>query len=230
MALKFSEFMNRFKFKNRLIIFMGLIIVLPILALNSVFYYAYVGFYNKQIEESYNFICRDSYTNLNYKLDLYADIVDKTAFNKNIIRALTKMDAQNMMTSYQNSQIIDGEIENIVFGNSMEEVYQLLVYPLNPDVKGMGKYLSSYSNISHEEWLQNIKNKSKTVFFGEKMGNEVLSLVQVIYHIDEMTNKTTPIALVKADIKLENALKNTISDTRQGMEIEIQQNGQAAYT
>lgn len=229
MAGKISDFMNRFKFKNRLIMFMGLIITVPIMVLSIIFYHVYVSFYDAKIGESYDFICTDSYKNLNYKLDLYTAIVDKTAFNKSITNALIGMDSQNMMVNYQNSQIIDREIENIVLGNSMEEVYQFLIYPLDRDIKGMGKYLSGFGNISHEDWAHNIQQKSRMVFFEEKMGNEILSMAQVIYYIDELTNETKPIALVKAEIKLDDILNNTISDSHGGMEIEILQNGQPAY-
>lgn len=229
MSGKFSGFMNQLKFKNRLILFMGLIVVIPILIFNLIFCYSYLNFYNSMIEESYDFICRDSYTNLNYKLDLYTAIVDKTAFNKNIIRALNDMDAQDMMANYHSSQIIDGEIENIIFGNSMEEVYQFCVYPLDRNITGMGKYLSSFNNISHEKWTQEVQQKSRAVFFEEKMYNKILSMAQVIYFIDELTNETTPIALVKLEIKMDSVLRNAISDTQRGMEIEILQNGQQTY-
>lgn len=62
------------------------------------------------------------------------------------------------------------------------------------------------------------------------MGNEILSLVQVMYHIDEMTNETKPIALVKAEINMDSVLDNTISDNNHGMEIEFSKDKQPLYS
>lgn len=225
-----KEFLDNCRLKKRLVIFMVALIFVPIFMLNILFSLMYVRFYNNKIMEGYDFIQRESYANLNYKLNLYQAMIDRTAYNRNISGALEAVQDGSMLSAYNASAVIDAEIENITLGNSMEEVYQFLIYPLNPNMRVMGRYMSSFDHIAEEEWVQDASNKAKYVFFENKMGNNLLSIAQVLYYTDEISGETEPLALVKMEIKLDSILKNSISDTERNFGMEILQDGQICYT
>lgn len=225
-----KEFLDNCRLKKRLVIFMVALIFVPIFMLNILFSLMYVGFYNNKIMEGYDFIQRESYANLNYKLNLYQAMIDRTAYNRNISGALEAVQDGSMLSAYNASAVIDAEIENITLGNSMEEVYQFLIYPLNPNMRVMGRYMSSFDHIAEEEWVQDASNKAKYIFFESKMGNNLLSIAQVLYYTDEISGETEPLALVKMEIKLDSILKNSISDTERNFGMEILQDGQICYT
>lgn len=225
-----KEFLDNCRLKKRLVIFMVALIFVPIFVLNILFSLMYVRFYNNKIMEGYDFIQRESYANLNYKLNLYQAMIDRTAYNRNISGALEAVQDGSMLSAYNASVVIDAEIENITLGNSMEEVYQFLIYPLNPNMRVMGRYMSSFDHIAEEEWVQDASNKAKYIFFENKMGNNLLSIAQVLYYTDEISGETEPLALVKMEIKLDSILKNSISDTERNFGMEILQDGQICYT
>lgn len=225
-----KEFLDNCRLKKRLVIFMVALIFVPIFMLNILFSLMYVRFYNNKIMEGYDFIQRESYANLNYKLNLYQAMIDRTAYNRNISGALEAVQDGSMLSAYNASAVIDAEIENITLGNSMEEVYQFLIYPLNPNMRVMGRYMSSFDHIAEEEWVQDASNKAKYIFFESKMGNNLLSIAQVLYYTDEISGETEPLALVKMEIKLDSILKNSISDTERNFGMEILQDGQICYT
>lgn len=227
---RISDFLNSHRLKKRLVTFMIILIFIPVFTLNIIFSFLYSEFYNKKITEGYEFFQRESHSNLNYKLNLYQAMVDRTAYNHNIASTLLSVSPNDMLSAYHASKLIDAEVENITLGNSMEEVYQFLVFPLNPNIRVMGKYMSNYEHISNESWILKTTNKTKHIFIEKKLNNTLLSIAQVMYNAKEGIGEIEPLAIVKAEIKLDSILKNSINDKKSDFGIEILSGGQVCYT
>lgn len=204
------------------------IIFVPVFLLNTIFSFLYVNFYNSKIDDGYDFFQKESYSNMNYKLELYQAMLDRTVYNKNIAEAINDIDPAKMITAYNASVIIDSELENITYGNAMEEVYNFSIYPINDQIKVLGRYLSNISNIEHEAWLLEMENKAKYVFIENRVGNELLSIVQTIYFTDEVTKSTRPVAYAKMEIILSSIISNSIK-TNDSVGVEILKDNEVCY-
>lgn len=127
------------------------IIFVPVFLFNTLFASLYVRFYNSKIDDGYRSFQTESYSNLNYKLELYQAILDRTVYNSSIAEAIVSINPGRMISAYEASVIIDSEIENITFGSAMEEVHNFSIFPCDTNVKAIGKYMSSMRNVEHEQ-------------------------------------------------------------------------------
>ena len=225
----FNKFVTHHKIKKQLIIFMVSIIFIPVFVFNILFVYLYVGFYNEKINDGYKSFQKESYTNLDYKLKLYQSMLERTVYNKSVIQAITRIEMDRLMSAYEESVIVDSEVENITFGNAMEEVYNFSIFPYDRDIKVIGKYLSSINNVINEPWVSEMGTKSKYIFIESKGRNNLLSIAQVMYYTDEVTNQTSPIAVAKIEIDLDRMLKNTVNKQNDNIGVEILRDGEICY-
>lgn len=224
----FDRVMRNYRLRKQLIIFMVSIIFIPVVVFNILFAYLYVGFYNEKINDGYKSFQNESYTNLNYKLNLYQSMLERTVYNKSVINAVAQMEG-SLISAYEKSLIVDAEVENIIFGNTMEEVHSLLIFPYKRDVKVIGKYLSSITNVENQDWFLKSRDKARYICIENKVGAKLLSMSQVMYHTDEITKQTVPIALVKIEIDLDSVLKNTIYEKNNNIGVQILNNGEVCY-
>lgn len=217
----FERFFSDYGFKKKLIFFMISIIFVPVFLFNTLFASLYVRFYNSKIDDGYRSFHTESYSNLIYKLELYQAILDRTVYNSSIAEAIADINPNRMITAYEASVIVDSEIENITFGSAMEEVHNFSIFPCDTNVKAIGKYMSSICNVEHEQWLAEMGSRSKYIFIENRLGRDLLSLAQVIYHTDSDTKQINPVAVAKMEINLDSIMSNSIkeSDSRIGIEI-----------
>lgn len=217
----FNRFMSDYGLKKKMIIFMICIVFVPIFLFNSVLAYVYMSFYNGKVDEGYKSFQKESYSNLNYKLDLYQTMIDRTVYSKDVTRAIENIVADRLISVYEASVIVDSEIDNITFGNSMEEVYDFSVYLCDRNTKAVGKYMSSIRNVENESWRSDMEKKWKYIFVENRFGHDFLSIAQNIYPSDEYSGNNEPIAIVKMDINLDVLFSNTIKETDKSIGIKI---------
>lgn len=205
------------------------IIFVPVFLFNTLFASLYVRFYNSKIDDGYRSFQTESYSNLNYKLELYQAILDRTVYNSSIAEAIVSINPGRMISAYEASVIIDSEIENITFGSAMEEVHNFSIFPCDTNVKAIGKYMSSMRNVEHEQWVTEMGGRSKYIFIENRFGRNILSLVQTIYHAEVKTNQIVPVAIAKLEINLDSIMSNSIKETDSSIGIEIIKDGTLCY-
>lgn len=155
-------------------------------------------------------------------------MLERTVYNKSVINAVAQIE-DSLISAYEKSLVVDAEVENITFGNTMEEVHSLLIFPYKRDIKVVGKYLSSITNVENQEWLSKARSKSKYICIENKVGTKLLSIAQVMYYTDDITKQTVPIAIAKIEIDLDSVLKNTIYEKNNSIGVEILKDGQVCY-
>lgn len=203
--------MNNIKIKPRLISFMLIIIAVPMLTLNMVFSGIYTTFYNMRIEESCRYITRESYDNIDYKLRFYSNMIDSIAYSTKL-RSVLQSDYVNNMNSTDMlvANDLNDDLQHYIFQDNTEELYQLLIYPLNPNSRIMGQYFSNIGYIDTEEWFDRSLAKTQNVMFGTIPSMDVLSITQIIYSNAEDGAQLHPVGLIKLDIKLKSLFGNGI--------------------
>lgn len=213
MVIKMKLFgnMNNIKIKPRLISFMLIIIAVPMLTLNMVFSGIYTTFYNMRIEESCRYITRESYDNIDYKLRFYSNMIDSIAYSTKL-RSVLQSDYVNNMNSTDMlvANDLNDDLQHYIFQDNTEELYQLLIYPLNPNSRIMGQYFSNIGYIDTEEWFARSLAKTQNVMFGTIPSMDVLSITQIIYSNAEDGAQLHPVGLIKLDIKLKSLFGNGI--------------------
>ena len=189
----------------------------------------YVRFYNGKIDDSIRSFQRESLSNLNYKLELYQAMLDRTTYNKDISAAIAAIDPQRLMTVYNASVVVDAQMENITFGNAMEEVHNFFIVPYDREIRAVGRYMSSMKYVENEDWVGKMSRYSKYCFIENRIGNELLSIAQVMYATDGSTGELYPVAVAKMEINLDGLLANSIRDMSAGVGIELTKDEKICY-
>lgn len=223
------SFTSDYSLKKRLIFFMVSIIFVPLFLLNTFFTFMYVRFYNGKIDDSIRSFQRESLSNLNYKLELYQAMLDRTTYNKDISAAIAAIDPQRLMTVYNASVVVDAQMENITFGNAMEEVHNFFIVPYDREIRAVGRYMSSMKYVENEDWVGKMSRYSKYCFIENRIGNELLSIAQVMYATDGSTGELYPVAVAKMEINLDGLLANSIRDMSAGVGIELTKDEKICY-
>ena len=201
--------------------FMIVIVIVPVILLNSAFYNMLQNVCRKQVEQSYEHTIDQYYDKIQYKVELYKGFLNSIVVNGMVQDILKRQYEYTWKDRVEVSGIITKEINSILLENQKKELYNVTLYPLNREFPSDGIYLGKFSDVHDDEWVREMVENKKYdgLLFTKSPGSKIdlLSLVTPVFNTDGV-NFYDIMGIAKMDLNM-NILFNFDDDENDFQEV-----------
>ena len=186
---------------SKFIIFSLLIVAVPILLLNIVFYVNIQNVYEMHLNETYAIVANKYLSGVNYKLSIYESLMENITMNNVVLDMLTKQDTYKQKDIVDIGKKFSAEINSILSGKTRSEIHRLTIYAMNEEFPSDGIYISNISYVKHTQWYQEITAGSKnTVFISMPIEGSDENTVSIIKRVYNRDSKEKTLYIMKLDL------------------------------
>jgi len=172
-------------------------------SLGVLFYYKFRGVVKDEISTSYEQVVSQYVDNINYKLNIYQNLMENIVMNGTVQRIFLNQGQFTPLDTFDVGKQISNEIDSLIFGKNVKEIHSIRLYALNDSFPNDGRYVSNISTIRSEPWfgeLNNFEEGSKYFFdITEGTKKQIISFIKPIVNIKSFRER---MGFVKLDIDL----------------------------
>jgi len=152
----FAKIANNTSMSQKYIFGNLFIILIPCLILSIAYLYKFQNTVKEEITSSYEQVMDQYVSNVNYKLSLYHNIEKTFSVNSVVQDILKEEKVKTPMDVMRLAEKFYIEIRSIFLGENQSEVYNIVLYSYNKNLKFDGEFLKSAEYIKNESWYDDV--------------------------------------------------------------------------
>ncbi|NLY18224.1 MAG: sensor histidine kinase [Clostridiaceae bacterium] len=221
----FSNIANNTSMSQKYVFANLFIILIPCLVLSIAYLYKFQNTVKEEIVSSYEQVMDQYVSNVNYKLSLYHNIEKTFSVNSVVQDILKEEKAKTPLDIMRLAEKFYVETRSIFLGENQSEVYNIILYSYNKNLKFDGEFLKSAEFIKNEDWYDDV-TKSRNfynVFYNIKSieGKNLVTLFQPIVTTN-LAVFEKPLGIIQINLYADGIFKpDSVMPKKKGMEVVI---------
>jgi len=150
------------KMVSKLIAFTVFISAVPLLCVSIALDNKMERFIENELSSSYEQIVNQYVSNINYKLDIYKNLLTNVASSLMINELLSTDVNSSMNEAYEIGKKITNEVGMFLGSNNIRELHNIMIYSYDKSNQIIGAKISSVSAIENEPWYEYVDDMDET--------------------------------------------------------------------
>lgn len=108
-----------------------------------------------ELGRSYEQLAGQYMNSLEYKIDLYRNLMDNISMNYTLQEILSQENNLSVYDTFNVSEEVSDQINSLLSLKNANEIYNIMIYAYRPDFPSDGKHVNNVDNVKDEMWFQN---------------------------------------------------------------------------
>lgn len=221
----FAKIANNTSMSQKYIFGNLFIILIPCLILSIAYLYKFQNTVKEEITSSYEQVMDQYVSNVNYKLSLYHNIEKTFSVNSVVQDILKEEKVKTPMDVMRLAEKFYIEIRSIFLGENQSEVYNIVLYSYNKNLKFDGEFLKSAEYIKNESWYDDVivSRNFYNVFYNTQSieGKNLVMLFQPIVTTN-LAEFEKPLGIIQISLYADRIFKpDSVMPKKKEMEVVI---------